>query len=164
LILKCHLCIEVSKYNFYIIIWAIWGGFFHCIIESVLTFQFFSSVDACAQIRLILLNIPLILRIHILWSIVVKSTTRCITFLFTTYPWDIPLVQVHPYLYLCGVDAQGDPCTWSFVIYLWYIHQRSLAITSRHLAAKQEKLGKKMFAQFCLQSIYFIPAGFFNMP
>jgi hypothetical protein len=46
----------------------------------------------------------------------------------------------------------------------WLTQQSFPAITRRHLAAKQEKLGEEMATEFCVRSISLILAGFFNMP
>jgi hypothetical protein len=72
------------------------------------------------------------------------------------------------------VGAQGDLCTMT-ITYLLCISISFLIIpdsSTRALwqlpaetsVAKQEKLDKEMAAEFCLQSIFLILVGFFNMP
>jgi hypothetical protein len=60
------------------------------------------------------------------------------------------------------VSHTHQPCPIYCAFPIWLIHQSFLAVTNRHLVAKQEKLGEK-WLNFAYEVYFFIPVGIFKM-
>jgi hypothetical protein len=82
----------------------------------------------------------------------------------STHVWNIGILQ-RDYTALYPRRLQSSDSTpWGPQIsHSWFIHQNSLAVTSRHLVAKQERR-RENGIEFCLRIISFILVGIFKIP